>query len=295
MTRFEDNAKTNFCCFSFLKNNIIAKIFLIFASVSFLLRTVFLVWERNSIDFSAALLIKVYSVGIFFDLLALLYILILPFAYYSLVPAKFFNHKIHQRANWFFYFLFLFVIIFSVFSEVVFWEEFQTRFNFIAVDYLIYTTEVIGNIVESYPMGKLLGAIFIVAAIIFRLTYKKILAQKTGGFFCNLKKLLILSTVLGIAFFTIDSSKITKISDNNYANEVAANGIYQLFSAYLNNQLDYDALYATLDIKDAIAGVRSNITKQEPRSKFLNNDDISRLIPQPKTGAEKKYNIILLP
>src|SRR5260221_7464057 len=37
-------------------------------------------------------------------------------------------------------------------AELVFWNEFASRFNFIAVDYLIYTNEVIGNIRESYNM-----------------------------------------------------------------------------------------------------------------------------------------------
>ena len=32
-------------------------------------------------------------------------------------------------------------------AEWFFWDEFSSRFNFIAVDYLVYTTEVIGNMV----------------------------------------------------------------------------------------------------------------------------------------------------
>jgi hypothetical protein len=31
-------------------------------------------------------------------------------------------------------------------------NEFGVRYNFIAVNYLIYTNEVIGNIMESYPV-----------------------------------------------------------------------------------------------------------------------------------------------
>src|SRR5882672_2855483 len=38
--------------------------------------------------------------------------------------------------------------VFVAAAELVFWNEFGTRFNFIAVDYLIYTSEVIGNIRE---------------------------------------------------------------------------------------------------------------------------------------------------
>src|SRR5438552_17267551 len=37
-------------------------------------------------------------------------------------------------------------------GELVFWNEFASRFNFIAVDSLVYTNEVIGNIRESFDL-----------------------------------------------------------------------------------------------------------------------------------------------
>lgn len=42
----------------------------------------------------------------------------------------------------------LFVLLFVAAAEWTFWDEFQTRFNFIAVDYLVYTNEVLANIRE---------------------------------------------------------------------------------------------------------------------------------------------------
>ena len=132
------------------------KIFAIFASLSLLLRTFFLYQENVNIDFSLPLLIKVYGFGLFFDALTIIYIGFIPLLYYTLVSSKFFYSKHHQIANRIFYFIFLCILIFSFFAEIIFWDEFQSRFNFIAVDYLIYTTEVIGNIFESYPVGKLL-------------------------------------------------------------------------------------------------------------------------------------------
>jgi len=53
----------------------------------------------------------------------------------------------------------LFALWLGAASEWFFWTEFSSRFNFIAVDYLIYTHEVIGNIRESYPIGWILGAL----------------------------------------------------------------------------------------------------------------------------------------
>ena len=50
--------------------------------------------------------------------------------------------------------LFLGVLIFDGCAEYLFFDEFGTRFNFIAVDYLLYTQEVIGNIWQSSPAGR---------------------------------------------------------------------------------------------------------------------------------------------
>lgn len=66
--------------------------------------------------------------------------------------------------------LLLFVLLFVAVAEWTFWDEFQARFNFIAVDYLVYTTEVIGNIRESYPVGWILAAVAAVALGAFVLT-----------------------------------------------------------------------------------------------------------------------------
>ena len=43
--------------------------------------------------------------------------------------------------------------LFVAVAELLFFAEFDGRFNFVAVDYLIYPTEVVNNIWESYPTG----------------------------------------------------------------------------------------------------------------------------------------------
>ena len=178
---------------SFFKSFSWAKIFIIFAALSLFLRAFFFFLQRSDIDFTPVIIAKSLSLGLFFDLLALSYIALIPLAYYTFIPSKFFNSVKHQIANRIFYFLFLFVITFSYFSEVIFWDEFQTRFNFIAVDYLIYTTEVIANIIESYPIVLLVSVVIAIAAAIFFCTYKKIVTQKRENFFCRIKNFIIMA------------------------------------------------------------------------------------------------------
>ena len=57
-------------------------------------------------------------------------------------------------------------LLFGAVAEFTLWVEFSPRFNFIAIDYLIYTNEVIGNIRESYPVPIILAAIALAAAVV---------------------------------------------------------------------------------------------------------------------------------
>src|SRR5712664_819345 len=65
-------------------------------------------------------------------------------------------------------------MVFVAAAELVFWNEFASRFNFIAVDYLIYTNEVIGNIRESYNMPLLLSLVAVVALALWWVTFRRI-------------------------------------------------------------------------------------------------------------------------
>jgi hypothetical protein len=58
-------------------------------------------------------------------------------------------------------FIYVLLILQNGLSEYFFWNEFGVKYNFIAVNYLIYTNEVIGNIMQSYPVIPLFTAFFL--------------------------------------------------------------------------------------------------------------------------------------
>ena len=64
-------------------------------------------------------------------------------------------------------FVIVYALAFGAVGEWLFWDEFGVRFNFIAVDYLVYTTEVIGNIRESYPMPAIYGGLGLAALFLY--------------------------------------------------------------------------------------------------------------------------------
>lgn len=270
------------------------KIFIIFASISLSLRVVFLIWQRADIEINLLTIAKAFVLGLFYDIVTLTYISLIPIAYYTLIPTKFFNSSKQQKVNQILYFLFLVVIIFAAVSEIVFWDEFQTRLNFIAVDYLIYTTEVLENIIESYPIIPIFTAIFGLAIVVFYFTENQILTSRETKFITRIKKFFILLAFCAASFFLVDNNKIAHFFLNKYVSEISQNGIYQFFSAYRNNEIDYDSLYLTKEDKEVIKTLRLSLKEQEPNIRFLNEDDISRLIPAPHSGEEKRYNVIFV-
>src|SRR5437868_4112750 len=85
-------------------------------------------------------------------------LLLLPmFIWFLIVPERWMVARWHRRLFFSAAFLFWFIEIFLLFVEYFFFEEFRSRFNTVAVDYLLYPQEVFINIWESYHLGIVLA------------------------------------------------------------------------------------------------------------------------------------------
>src|SRR4030065_2533293 len=103
--------------------------------------------------------------GWWFDGAALCYLLV-PFLLYEAAFGNRWRPAGWQR--WVRYGVFWFVtaaLLFTALGELLFWIEVETRFNFIAGGYLVYTREVIGNLRGSYPVEPLLRAVVVCEAL----------------------------------------------------------------------------------------------------------------------------------
>lgn len=187
----------------------------------------------------------------------------------------------------------LMLIIFNAVSEWFFWEEFSTRYNFIAVDYLIYTNEVIGNIKESYPIYLIITILFVIVFTAL-FTFRKIILR--WAYLCESiqqrtwKALLLLA--LPIIFYFSVQEKWHHFSKNEFANELGGNGIYQFGVAFQNNDLDFYKFYKTIPDSEAFKIVREQLG--DSNSVFTTTDpyNIERKIISGK--AEKKLNVVLI-
>ena len=151
--------------------------------------------------------------------------------------------------------LYIFLMIFNVISECIFWNEFGVRYNFIAVDYLVYTNEVIGNIMESYPvlplfLGVLLMAVLVSWRMFRRLDFRD---AGNGGAVQFLATFVIYAVLFTGSFFWLRFSYRNLQSDNNYATELQCNGCWNFLEAYSSSTLEYDRFYQMLPADEASA------------------------------------------
>lgn len=265
--------------------------FIVFTAISFATRTVLLVKSLSALELSLWLALRIYAVGFFFDVVAMTYFAIPFVLYLTLVPDKLFLSRAQKYMLYFSTFLTTYILTFNSFSEYIFFDEFGVRFNFIAVDYLVYTTEVVKNIRESYPIPALLAGIAVISLLIFMPVKKLLDASLTvqSTLKQRAQKGIVLLIVPLISYLSVDQS-MTRISSNNYANELSANGIYNLFSAFRNNQINYSDFYATRG-KMAVARDLRALIKEKP---FVTDNifDINRTIGN--SGEEKRLNVVVV-
>jgi len=234
-----------------------------FLSFSFLIRTILLIESLSKhIDFKVLEIVRIYITGLFFDIGSGLLITIFYALYLLIIPNKFYTKKWNIIFNWVTLFLFVLITLFSFFAELTFWQEFESRFNFIAVDYLIYTYEVVQNINESYPLPLLITGMLLLAVVIMYLFYKLNIFKNSLNANTPFNKRIIISSTLIIS--TIIFSLFVKNSwaengNNRYANELSKAGTYSFFAAFKNNELNYTDFYKLISSKEAFTLVRNEL------------------------------------
>lgn len=264
-----------------------------FLGVALLTRVALLAASARELSWDATLL-RSFAWGFAFDLgCALLAALPLAFLLAAL-PAGTFERRPARYLARLGFLAFFYVLLFGAVAEWTFWQEFGSRFNFIAVDYLVYTTEVIGNIRESYPLPLILGAL-VPGALLIDWSFRR-----AGWMKAWLSAPAEPARVRwGIAVgWTVVALTLTaglgeeRLSSfgNVYNRELAKNGLWSLVAAFRNNTLDYDRFYATLPVEAAFARLRSELV--EDSSILLPSTDEETLRYVRGSGHELRPNVI---
>ncbi|MEZ4854146.1 LTA synthase family protein [Flavobacterium sp.] len=264
-----------------------------FLLLSFLLRIVLLIWQFSDIDSGVFTFVRILITGLFFDIGVVSFLAVFFSGYILIIPQKAIGTLVDKTIIYFGFFLITLVLIFTFFAEITFWDEFHCRFNFVAVDYLIYTYEVVQNINQSYPLIILIPSIIgFVLLIFWWFTKQKIFFKTFKAKISFKQKLIAFSVSLLLCCFYIFFIKNSQAewSNNRYSNEISKAGIYSFFSEFRNNRLDYATFYPTISNQNAFKKVKSNFESQH----FISNEatTIKRIIND--SNAEIKPNVVFI-
>ena len=236
-------------------------------------------------------LLQVFARGLWFDLAAAIFAVTPLVLWLALAPGRLARSWLYRGVTLLAFFGASFGLLVLAVAEWLFWEEFGARFNFIAVDYLIYTHEVIGNIWESYPVGRIL-AVLALAAAAATMLLARLLLQTTAaplGWRPALAVLLLQGLLVGGALRFADSDQKNFSADDS-ANELAGDGLFEFFAALRRNELSFERYYATLPLEQALGTVRAAF----PQAQWIEPDKGGVERPVAGHGPAKRLNVVLV-
>lgn len=239
-------------------------------------------------------ILKIYFLGLDYDIGVALLLTAIYNVYLLLIPEKYSNSLANRIVTYSGLFLMLLISFFSFFAELTFWQEFESRFNFIAVDYLIYTYEVVNNINESYPLPFLVGGVLtLVVFVMWTFKKAKVFEYAFHSPTPFNRRAIISGTllILTISYPVLLSNSYAESSSNRYQTELSKAGIYSFFSAFKNNELNYRDFYSLMPTDKAYKIVRKEL--DEKHTAFIGNGySIKRIIKN--DGAFYKPNVIMI-
>lgn len=265
---------------------------LILFSLSFITRLTLLIISWPNLELSFLRIAGIFFIGLFYDLVVCSFFAIPVALYCWLMKDSWYRHKWNRIPMFIIFFIITLILVINVGGEIIFWDEFNVRYNFIAVDYLVYTNEVLENIWESYNIPLIATGVAIAAVAILLLVRKRLYAsQQVSMRFAKRTVFFLLFMLLPLAGYFLVNNRIKDISNNNYVNELSGNGIYEFGAAFWNNEIDYDKFYATNSDSANFKILRNML--QAPNATFTNNPlSIERQIKN--DSPEHKWNIVLI-
>lgn len=268
---------------------------LLYCFYAIVIRLALMVQSWSHISHSPLTILAIFGTGLFYDLVSGLYYTIPLVLYLILLPSRIFTSRWHRPLVYLLFFCAIYAQGFGAVAEWLFWKEFGARLNFIAVDYLVYTHEVVGNILESYPIPLLLSGIFVVTAMVFLASRRAIdnalHLEKKERFRKRLAGGLVYLLLPLLSFLMVNDS-LAGIFSNHYEQELSKNGLYQLFAAFRNNILDYGTFYKTMNESEVYTGLHQLLHTRNSTYLHDSPSDVTRLITNP--GPEERHNVVLI-
>ncbi len=242
--------------------------------------------------FSAGDLLRAFGHGMHRDFLVAVAYSLPLLGWFLICPQNWFDRRWHRGTFWTFMLVFWSAQVFLLAVEFFFFDEFHSRFNTVAVDYLLYPDEVFINIWDSYPVMwivavcAVLGGVWVlVARRLFRPMWQVWIPLPTR-----------LAWFAGAALLCFGLSQTVHLrapeaSSNRELNEIANNGPLSFVGAFFTRHLDYAAFYRTIPRDEAYQRARRILS--QPGTEFVaGGDSILRRVAGDPT--KPKLNVVIL-
>jgi phosphoglycerol transferase MdoB-like AlkP superfamily enzyme len=215
-----------------------------------------------------------------------LYTALLPDRWYR-TPA---NRRILAVGSW----LTLFALTYLAIVEAYFFQEFDSRFNLVAFDYLAYPTEVAGDVWAEYPVMR--AALAAAAAATLGLWWIRRRfgdgSESPAGRRERWKPFAAHASAVALAavFWPTD---MLSLADNRVANELVQNGISSFMRAAVTSEIDFHANYETADSRENFALVARELSRGGGRFTRLAEGRLDRAFPARRDGLGR-LNVVLI-
>ena len=264
-----------------------------YIGVQTLLRIIFFLTTMHIASMQPLEVLKTFAVGFVYDVvvgfdycvpLALL-LVCLPFRWLDLKKGRYPVYVL--------IFLMDFFVLFVAFSQFIFWNEFHRNFNFIAVDYLVYSTEILGTFVETYNVFVIIAAFVVLLAT--AVSYHSTIFPHHFQPVKWRMNIAVVIAAIGLPFlfpqFVHDGWRACA-SCNQYNVEIAGNGAFSFVHAYLNSDLDYRTFYVVQDKNLVLQSLREQL--QAPNSTFVGSEGITRIVNNKNSLSGRHPNIVVI-
>ena len=218
-------------------------------------------------ELTLANLLAAFLSGFQRDVFAALVEMIPLLVWLLLVPDRSFGARWHRILFLGGCFVFWFAQFFLLFVEFFFFDEFQARFNTVAVDYLLYPYEVFINIWQSYHVGVIV-AVCAGLSLAWLFAASKLFAEMWERPFSFKSRLAYLAAVTALAALLAPTFNLkgAHVSKDRTLNEMANNGPLSFVAAAWTHNLDYSAFYKTMPREEAYQRARRLLA--EPNTEF---------------------------
>lgn len=179
-------------------------------------------------------------------------------------------------------------------AEHYFFEEFNSRFNLVSVDYLIYPTEIAGDIWTEYPVVTVTAVSLCLAALATYALRRRLAPARSAASSIAARSRIFVPflAVLGLTAGTVSSNTL-ELASNRVANELAANGLSRFAQALRTSEIDYHAFYASADPRQNVELLRSQLGANGGRFTRLAEDRLDRSFPARPDGLGR-LNVVLI-